>query len=49
MPMFIWLPAIVVSGWWSALAAEAGRQVARQSGANWQRHQDQLEEIEEGS
>jgi len=21
MPMFFWLPAILVSGWWSALAA----------------------------
>jgi len=31
MPMFFWLPAILVSGWWSALAAEAGRQVARPS------------------
>jgi hypothetical protein len=31
MPMFFWLPAIIVSGWWSVLAAEARREVARQS------------------
>jgi hypothetical protein len=32
MPMLFWLPAIIVSGWWSMFAKELDVQAARQSG-----------------
>jgi hypothetical protein len=31
MPMLFWLPVIVISGWWSALAELSDHRVARQS------------------
>jgi len=31
MPMLFWLPAIIVSGWWSMVAKELDVQPARQS------------------